>query len=133
MATEADKVNSGALATLIFVGAFAMVGISLVLVALVRDQVAEEFSQKDVGAGQQYQSLRSAQLEKLESGGTIQAAMQSVLDDLQRDPASATPGNPGEKDAPTEGDAPDTEPAGQAEPAGQKDGTLSPEPPQHEH
>ena len=50
MATESDNVNSGALATLVAVGTFAMLGVSLVVTALVRTEMADEAQKKEVAA-----------------------------------------------------------------------------------
>ena len=94
MATETDKVNTGALATLVAVGAFAMIGICLSLVALVRDQLENEQAEKDRYADASYFALKEQQTKKLESGETIQAAMAAVVSQYSKDPASATPPAP---------------------------------------
>lgn len=91
MATETDKVNTGALATLVAVGAFAMIGICLSLVALVRDQLESEHTLKDVAADASYRELKQQQIVKLESGQTIQAAMAAVVSEYAKNPAAATP------------------------------------------
>lgn len=91
MATETDKVNTGALATLVAVGAFAMIGISLSLVALVRDQLDNERVLKDKDADRSYLELKAQQTKKLEEGEPIRAAMAAVVSEYSKDPSSATP------------------------------------------
>jgi hypothetical protein len=91
MATETDKVNIGALATLVAVGTFAMVGICLALVAFVREHVANEVSQKDVSADASFQSLKRAQLQKLETGVPIEKVMGDVVREYSANPRAATP------------------------------------------
>jgi hypothetical protein len=109
MATEADKVNTGALATLVAVGTFAMIGISLALVALVRDELSVEANEKDVAADSQYRELRRSQLQSLEQGVPIEAAMQRVVRDIAANPHAATPA--GTSGASTGGAASGTAPA----------------------
>ncbi|HEY8945327.1 MAG TPA: hypothetical protein VIM73_13745 [Polyangiaceae bacterium] len=101
MATEADKVNTGALATLVAVGTFAMIGISLALVALVRDELSVEANEKDVAADAQYRELQRSQLQSLEQGVPIEAAMQRVVRDIAANPHAATAA--GSSDASTGG------------------------------
>lgn len=91
MATEVDKVNTGALMTIVGVGTFAMIGISLALVALVRDEVSSEASDKDGAANAQYEALHRAQTKRLGSGVPIEVAMQDVVKELAVDPEAATP------------------------------------------
>jgi hypothetical protein len=91
MATETDKVNTGALATLVAVGTFAMVGICLALVAFVREQIAAEVSSKEGAADAVYQSLKQEQLQKLEGGVPIQKVMGDVVREYSANPHSATP------------------------------------------
>jgi len=112
MATEADKVNTGALATLVAVSAFSLVGITLAVTALARDQMSVETADKESRAGAQYEKVRSEQLEKLRSGVAIEQAMQKVVADLAQDPRSATP-----DPAPTAGASPGGVPATPAPPA----------------
>lgn len=109
MATEADKVNTGALATLVAVSVFAMVGISLALVAFVRDELSIEAARKDVQADAPYRALRTQQLDKLQAGVPIETAMLQVVGDLKENPRPATPApkpsvaaaGPGTSPAPT--------------------------------
>lgn len=91
MATEVDKVNNGFLATLVAVGTFAMVGISLALVALVRDELALETSAKDAAQDAEYQAVRKSQIAKLQGGTPIEAAIANVVRDVAADPEKATP------------------------------------------
>jgi hypothetical protein len=91
MATETDKVNTGALATLVAVGTFAMVGICLALVAFVREQLAAEVSSKEGSADAVYQSLKQEQLQKLEGAVPIQKVMGDVVREYSANPRSATP------------------------------------------
>lgn len=90
MATEADKVNNGALATVIVVGAFAMLGISLALVALVREELDGAHAAKEGYASVPRDEVQRAQRERLQSGLPIEAAMKMVVQDVSRDPNSAT-------------------------------------------
>lgn len=91
MATEEDKVNTGALATLVVVGTFAMVAICLALVGFVRDELSVVYQSKDQGASASYLTLENDQREKLEKGFSIQAAMADVVREIAADPTSATP------------------------------------------
>jgi hypothetical protein len=124
--TEADKVNSGALGTLVAVGLFAMISIATAVTALVRHDMEEEQTEKDADANAVVTQLKAAQRGKLEAGPSyidrgkgvvalpIGVATQAVLSDLQRDPNSATPPAPASASA-----APATSaaPAGSAAPA----------------
>ncbi len=99
MATENDKVNSGALGTIVAVGTFATLAIALAVDALVRYEVGTVAAERAGLAAIPYHSLVKEQREKLEAGRLpIERAMSSVVIDLQRDPWSATPPAP-EKDA----------------------------------
>ncbi len=95
MATEEDKTNSGALATLVAVLALAVVGVSLAVTALTRDELANVRAQKEGPAGQRFLELKRGQLEKLAAGKPIEQAMQEVVEGLKRDPESATPPSSG--------------------------------------
>src|SRR5688500_15346893 len=106
MATESDNVNSGALGTLVAVGTFAMLGISLVVTALVRAEIADEVQQKEVSADRAYRDLLAEQRAQLQapaaykdraSGSVslpIDRAMELVVAGLAKDPNSATPPAP---------------------------------------
>jgi hypothetical protein len=103
MATESDNVNSGALGTLVAVGTFAMLGISLVVTALVRAEMADEVQKKEVSADRAYRDLLAEQRAQLKapaaykdraSGSVslpIDRAMELVVLGLAKDPNSATP------------------------------------------
>ncbi len=117
MATEDDNVNSGALGTLLFVGAFATIGIALVVTALVRAEMSDEAEKKDVGADRAFKDLVAEQTAKLSAPASyidrgkglvslpIDRSMELVVSGLKKDPNSATPPPP--KDAkPEEAAAP---------------------------
>ena len=91
MATEADKVNNGAMATLIAVVALGVVGVALAVTALTRMQQSAEYGGKEASAQAEYQALLKEQHEKLASGMPIEAAMQAVARELTKDPQSASP------------------------------------------
>jgi hypothetical protein len=103
MATESDNVNSGMLMTLIVVLTTAMLGISLVVTALVRNEVAEEHDKKDVAVERPQREFIAEQRAKMNAPaayvdrgkGTvslpIERAMELVVSDLKRDPNTATP------------------------------------------
>ena len=111
MATEADKVNDGALATLVAVGTFSMIGICAFVTALVRTEVSSETERKEEGARQEVKNVVQSQRAKLaappawadRSKGLvtlpIDRAKELVLTDLTRDPNSATPPPPRHEDA----------------------------------
>jgi hypothetical protein len=103
MATENDKVNTGALTTLVFVGLFATLSIALAVTALVRYSVEGVTSERQTLARQEFRELSRAQIDKLAAPPTwtdkgkglvsipIDRAKGKVLAELARDPASATP------------------------------------------
>jgi hypothetical protein len=91
MATETDKVNTGALATLVAVGTFAMIGICLALVAFVREHVSNEVSSKEGAADAVFHSLKKEQLGKLEGGVPIEKVMGDVVREYSANPQAATP------------------------------------------
>jgi len=127
MATEDDNVNSGALGTLLSVGAFSTLGIALVVTALVRSEMSEEAEKKDVGADRPFKDLVAEQTAKLSSPAAyvdrgkglvslpIERAMELVVAGLKKDPNSATPPLP--KDAKPEAAAPAPSNSGDALPA----------------
>ncbi|HVY26257.1 MAG TPA: hypothetical protein VHB79_06875 [Polyangiaceae bacterium] len=106
MATESDNVNSGALGTLLSVGAVATLGIALVVTALVRTEVAEEHDKKDVSADRPLLDLVAEQKAKMNAPAAyvdrgrglvslpIERAMELVVGNLKKDPNSATPPAP---------------------------------------
>jgi hypothetical protein len=106
MATEQDNVNSGALGTLVAVGTIAMLGISLVVTALVRAELAEEVEKKEVSADRAYRDLLAEQTAKLNAPAAyadrgrglvslpIDRAMELTVAALSKDPNSATPPAP---------------------------------------
>jgi hypothetical protein len=103
MATESDNVNSGALGTLVAVGTIAFFGIALVVTALVRSEMQEELSKKEVSADRAYRDMLAEQTAKLaapaayvdQSRGVvtlpIDRAMELTVEGLKKDPNSATP------------------------------------------
>lgn len=106
MATETDNVNSGALGTLLTVGAVATLGIALVVTALVRTEIAEEHDKKDVSADRPLLDLVAEQRAKMDAPAAyvdrgrglvslpIERAMEVVVGNLKMDPNSATPPAP---------------------------------------
>jgi hypothetical protein len=131
MSTEDDKVNTGALGTLVVVGLFSTLSIALAVTALVRYSVQDVVDERQTLAQQGYHDLRQDQTQKLSGNPAwtdkgkglvsipIERAKQKVLAELQRDPSSATPPapvapTPTPAPAGSEGAAP--APLGQAEP-----------------
>ena len=106
MATETDNVNSGALGTLLTVGAVATLGIALVVTALVRTEIAEEHDKKDVSADRPLLDLVAEQKAKMNAPAAyidrgrglvslpIERAMELTVGNLKKDPNSATPPAP---------------------------------------
>ncbi len=106
MATENDKVNTGALGTIVAVGLFATLSIALAVTALVRYSVQGVADQRQSLAQQEYRDLRATQTEKLGARPTwtdkgkglvsipLERAKLRVLSELARDPGSATPAPP---------------------------------------
>jgi hypothetical protein len=142
MATEDDKVDTGALGTVVAVGAAGMIGISLAVNALVRHEVGVIGSGRDQLGEAAYRTYKDEQLQKLsappawadQSKGQvsipIEQAMKQVVLDLRRNPWNATPSPPpdaGTADAAAEA-APDAGADGAAtsEPDA---GAAAPEPP----
>jgi hypothetical protein len=109
--TESDKINTGALGTIVVVGTLALVGIAGALTALVRN----EQEQADVALGARA-NVRAIQELRVEQRKTLNAppayvdrgaslasipisgAMKLVVRDLERDPHSATPLKPEEQE-----------------------------------
>lgn len=112
MATEDDKINTGALATVVAVGALGMIGVSLAVNALVRHEVGSIGAERDATGEVAYHSVRDAQLKKLSGPSDwtdrakgqvsvpIDRAMGLVLADLKRSPWNASPAPPPDAGAP---------------------------------
>jgi hypothetical protein len=106
MATESDNVNSGALGTLLAVGACATLGIALVVTALVRSETNEEMENKELGADRPFRDLVAEQTAKMAAPAAyvdrgrglislpIERAMELTVSGLIKDPNSATPPPP---------------------------------------
>jgi hypothetical protein len=101
--TEADKINTGALGTLVAVGLFAMLSITAAVTALVRHDIAVEEASKDASANQVVSELKASQHSALNKPAgyvdrgkgvvslPIDVAKGLVVSELARDPNSATP------------------------------------------
>lgn len=101
MATEVDKVNTGALATIAAVLGFSVLGIAFAVTALVRHEEDSLVDNRSQGARQPYDEMHAEQQGSLEKGiMPIETAMQKVVEGLKADPQSATPISP-DKDAGT--------------------------------
>jgi hypothetical protein len=134
MATETDKIKTGALGTLVAVGLFATLSIMLAVTALVRFSVHGVSDQRQDLAMKPYRDLHAEQSGKLGAAPVwtdkgqgkvsmpIERAKAKVLAELAKDPSSATPPAPaptGAADAagadagaaPSEGAAPAPAPA----------------------
>jgi len=102
-ATEEDKINTGALGTLVTVGLFAMLSITAAVTALVRHDIEIEEASKDADSNQVVMDLKEKQHEALTGPAKyvdrgkgvvslpIDIAKGLVVAELQRDPNSATP------------------------------------------
>src|SRR5437773_12554669 len=109
--TQADKINTGALGTLVAVGLFAMLSITAAVTALVRHDIEIEEAVKDADANQVVTELKAKQRDTLNGPAKyadrakglvtlpIHVAEGVVVADLQRDPRSATPPAPPNPDA----------------------------------
>jgi hypothetical protein len=101
--TEADKINTGALGTLVAVGLFAMISITAAVTALVRHDLEVEEALKDGDANQVVTDLKASQRGALNGPATyvnrskgtvtlpIDVAKGLVVSELEKDPSSATP------------------------------------------
>ncbi|HKO47690.1 MAG TPA: hypothetical protein VJV79_08200 [Polyangiaceae bacterium] len=101
--TEVDKINTGALGTLVAVGLFAMLSITAAVTALVRHDVEVEEASKDASANQVVTELKASQHSALNGPPgyvdrgkglvslPIDLAKGLVVAELARDPNSATP------------------------------------------
>ncbi len=140
MATENDKVNTGALGTLVAVGAASMIGVCLAVNALVRHEVGSLSSVRDEVGGDAYRNMKREQLEKLDAPAQwsnrekgqvsipIDRAMQLVVTDLKRSPWNATPAAPVDAGADAAVETADAGAAVEASDAG-ADAAVAPEPP----
>jgi len=109
--TEADKINTGALGTLVAVGLFAMLSITAAVTALVRHDIEIEEATKDADANQVVTDLKASQRGVLNGPAgyvdrgkgvvslPIDLAQGLVVAELARDPNSATPAPPPKADA----------------------------------
>jgi hypothetical protein len=111
MATETDKVNNGALATMTLVGTAATVAIALAVTALVRNEAHSVTAERSAVSDAEVRALKAGQQEKLGAAPSwsdntrtkvslpIERAMGLVVSDLQKDPRKATPPAPPGVDA----------------------------------
>jgi hypothetical protein len=104
MSVESDKTNTGAVATIVVVGVFAMISISALVTAMVRseqtdlDAVRPEHADLETVAAlkrEQLASLHKATHWADQAAGKvaipIDRAMKLVLDDYRKDPEAASP------------------------------------------
>jgi hypothetical protein len=118
MSTEADKQNIGVIVTIVAVGSFAMIAVSLAVTALVRSEVKELSSERSPTADTQtVRELKAGQRSSLSSPAhwadrgkglvaiPLERAMQLVGEDLRRNPHLATPSLPAKDEA--DGGAPE--------------------------
>jgi hypothetical protein len=95
MATEEDKINTGALATLVAVGVFATLAVALGVDALVRFESSKVESERAGQAETQVRDLVREQRAQLDAQPLpIDRAMAAVVLDLRQNPWSATPAAP---------------------------------------
>jgi hypothetical protein len=112
MSTEVDKQNIGVIVTIVGVGAFAMIAVSLAVTAMVRSEVKELSSERSSTADTQtVRDLKLGQRAALSGPAhwadrgkglvaiPIERAMQLVGDDLRRNPHLATPSLPDKDEA----------------------------------
>jgi len=91
MASEEDKPNTGALATLIVVSVFSMIAVTLGVMAITRDALGTAHAEREAVGAKEYEALRSGQLKELEGGTPIDQLKQDIVRGLKRDPNSASP------------------------------------------
>jgi hypothetical protein len=104
MATQTDNTNTGVVATIVVVGAFAMISISALLYAMERSAEADVDAVRPMHADldtiasldQQQQAVLNAPAhwvdkEKHKVGVPIGRAMKLVVDEYRKDPAAASP------------------------------------------
>lgn len=101
---EVDEVNSGALAMIIAVVAFATLGVALVVTALVRQEVGLKTSEGMTQQDRPFRDGKNAQLTKLNASPTfvdkakgliavpIDRAMELTLAAVRKNPYALTPG-----------------------------------------
>ena len=149
--TQVDKVNAGALGTLVAVGLLAMLSITAAVTALVRHDIEVEESEKAADANQVVIGLKDSQRGALNSPAgyvdrakgivslPIDLAKGLVLSELQKDPNSATPAPPAKTEPVATAAAADAgvtatdagtkaEPSRQGEPAKEKPAEAKPAP-----
>ena len=109
--TEADKINTGALGTLVAVGLLAMITITAAVTALVRHDLDIEEADKATNANQIVTTLKESQREALNGPAgyvdrgkgvvslPIELAKGLVVSELEHNPSSATPPPPPPADA----------------------------------
>jgi hypothetical protein len=102
-ATEADRINTGALGTLVAVGLLAMLSITAAITALVRHDIDIEEASKNADANQVVAALKASQSSTLNAPSRyvdrtkglvslpIDVAKGLVVRELEGDPNSATP------------------------------------------
>jgi hypothetical protein len=132
--TQADKVNAGALGTLVAVGLLAMLSITAAVTALVRHDIEVEESEKAADANQVVIGLKDSQRGALNGPAgyvdrgkglislPIDLATGLVLGELQKDPNSATPApppkaEPAASEAAADGGVTSTDAGAKAEPS----------------
>jgi len=125
--TQVDKINAGALGTLVAVGLLAMVSITAAVTALVRHDIEIEESEKASDANQVVISLKDSQRGTLNSPAgyldrgkglvslPIDLAKGLVVSELQKDPNSATPAPPAKAEAAADAGATSAEASAKAE------------------
>jgi hypothetical protein len=135
--TQVDKINAGALGTLVAVGLLAMVSITAAVTALVRHDIEVEESEKASDANQVVISLKDSQRGTLNSPAgyldrgkglvslPIDLAKGLVVSELQKDPNSATPAAPAKAEAAVTEAAAD---AGAASAKAEKEKATEPKP-----
>ena len=140
--TEVDKINTGALGTLVAVGLFAMLSITAAVTALVRHDIEIEQASKDADANQVVVALKASQHDQLNGVAKyvdrgkglvslpIDLAQSLVVTELERNPNSATPEPPpkAEPAAAVASDAGAAKPATEPAPGGAKVPPTKPEP-----
>jgi hypothetical protein len=139
--TQVDKINSGALGTLVAVGLLAMLSITAAVTALVRHDIEIEESEKAADANQAVISLKDSQRGTLNSPAgyvdrgkglvslPIDLAKGLVVSELQKDPNSATPAPPAKAEAVVTGAAADAGATPKEESAkAEKDKATEPKP-----
>ena len=104
MVTQSDKTNTGVIATIVVVGAFAMISISALLTAMVRSETTDVDALRPTHADlDTIAALDQQQIAALHTpphwvdkaagkvGIPIEQAMKFVLADVRKDPSAASP------------------------------------------